>query len=113
MQADPTPISSDGAAVGSQDGRNWAWQVSENETASKNLHAYMTSKCWTGFWPYIALAWAEDLWTVTFFFISCRDPDSLVRRFNSCLWGAIATIRNPRVRPMSMDFQQQMVSAGK
>lgn len=62
------PILLFAAAVGSQDRHNWFWQVRGNGTGSENLHAYMTCKCRTGFWPYVALAWRGDLGIVTFLF---------------------------------------------
>lgn len=99
----------------------WCWLMGQaqlflasgNETGSENLRAYMTCKCWTGFWPYIVLARRGDLGIVTFFFIFCRDPDSLVGRFTFWLWDTIPAIRNLRVRPMSVDFQRQTISVGE
>lgn len=51
---------------------------------SENFHAFVTCKCWTGFWPCIALAWREDLRSVTLFFFSFSIGIQI------CLWVALA-----------------------
>lgn len=87
-------------------GRVQMFLASEKETGSEDLQVCVM---WLDFWPYMGLAQRGDLERCFSYgySIACGNPDLLVGRLSSQLWGASVAVVNSRVRSAAMDFKQQ------